>query len=823
MSCSPMEIRNMSPNRVFGKEFYGNDLKGFGVNPSINQFTLCNSDEWMSGNHGGIARICGYGGDAMVKVIPFDEITSVKRAKTAGIFPTAIELVAADKKYFFTSFLSRDEAIKLIEDGWEEHGNGSKAMSDQQDLRSELIDEEPEIVDAEDSDEVIPPGDEPETRLRNTGDATPKQFNRSHNIETEVSVTPSSVQDAVDEDTAVVENTDCSSSRKALPWEVEDADAPDVPDGFTLAAESAFPIKVDEFFSLFFSDDALPFLESYHKKCGDKDLKCTTWKPHDQLGYAREVSFQHPIKIYFGARFGSCNEVQNFRVYKNSHLVVKTSQEINDVPYGDYFRVEGLWDVVADSNGGCTLKVYVNVAFSKKTMWKGKIVAATVEECRDTFATFIEIAEDLLKQKSVDKEANSIPVVNVEAQDNGARIFDWSHHCCIISRSYGSKTIFVFQVSEPGPGICCNPAGLCCRSDADKHRRAVTQAANSPRNPSKPNLNFRAVHKSYSSIFFSNIPWKATVQDFWDSCNQWGVVIDVYIAAKRSKSGHRFGFVRFKNINDINKLVSNLRVTWMGEFYLFADVAKYGRTNNKLEEQSGDSKPNEGMNTQLVRDNANVFQSFNSYAKAVLSNKSVGVSGNNDASEILEDHFDGDRRNDTIEDNADISPSTNVYLDVNQNTSIPEVVEDLSSLDRSSDKAERLSHHNNGLDDLDISLRNRLLHQDKCRVRPVKAAVNDSSILSPSTPPGTVLNLDEESRSTWLDYVGPLITDELDSEKRWSYRDPDGNVQGSFSLAQLRMWKDYFPSDIKIWSYYGNVKETILLHSALKRRTKDAG
>ncbi|GKB93329.1 protein vascular associated death 1, chloroplastic, partial [Tanacetum coccineum] len=199
------------------------------------------------------------------------------------------------------------------------------------------------------------------------------------------------------------------------------------PDGFTLAAESAFPIKVDEFFSHFFSDDALPFLESYHKKCGDKDLKCTTWKPHDQLGYAREVSFQHPIKIYFGARFGSCNEVQNFRVYKNSHLVVKTSQEINDVPYGDYFRVEGLWDVVADSNGGCTLKVYVNVAFSKKTMWKGKIVAATVEECRDTFATFIEIAKDLLKQKSVDKEANSIPVVNVEARVQTPELLETSH------------------------------------------------------------------------------------------------------------------------------------------------------------------------------------------------------------------------------------------------------------------------------------------------------------------------------------------------------------------------------------------------------------
>ncbi|GJX09094.1 zinc finger CCCH domain-containing protein 19 [Tanacetum coccineum] len=121
-------------------------------------------------------------------------------------------------------------------------------------------------------------------------------------------------------------------------------------------------------------------------------------------------------------------------------------------------------------------------------------------------------------------------------------------------------------------------------------------------------------------------------------------------------------------------------------------------------------------------------------------------------------------------DNADVNPSTNVSLEVN----IPEVA-------------------------------------------------NDSSIVSPSTPPGNDLNIAKESCSTWLDYVGPLITDELDSEKRWSYRDPKGNIQGSFSLAQLHMWKDYFPSDLQIWSYYGNVKETILLHNALKRRTKNAG
>ncbi|GKC79855.1 RNA-directed DNA polymerase, eukaryota, nucleotide-binding alpha-beta plait domain protein [Tanacetum coccineum] len=58
--------------------------------------------------------------------------------------------------------------------------------------------------------------------------------------------------------------------------------------------------------------------------------------------------------------------------------------------------------------------------------------------------------------------------------------------------------------------------------------------------PNKSHPNFREEHKSFSSIFVSNIPWNASVQDLWDICNKWGVVIDVYIAAKRPHSGHRF-------------------------------------------------------------------------------------------------------------------------------------------------------------------------------------------------------------------------------------------------------------------------------------------
>lgn len=39
-----------------------------------------------------------------------------------------------------------------------------------------------------------------------------------------------------------------------------------------------------------------------------------------------------------------------------------------------FITSQGLWDVKRDGSEGCILKVYTNVAFSKKTMWKGAVL-----------------------------------------------------------------------------------------------------------------------------------------------------------------------------------------------------------------------------------------------------------------------------------------------------------------------------------------------------------------------------------------------------------------------------------------------------------------
>ncbi|CAO2834769.1 unnamed protein product [Amaranthus hypochondriacus] len=343
------------------------------------------------------------------KIIPFQEVTSVRRAKTAGIFPNAIEIVAAGKKHFFASFLSRDEAFKLIADGWSQQGNGSEEMLDRQDSKSESSSQINGVVPTETCNSESQVNDLcSHVSLRNlelstSEESKPPSGDGHDNARSAAPEVPHVLEEKL--------NVTEPSTSPPLNWNVETQDAPEIHNSYTKVAKSKFPISVEQFFNLYISDEAASFVESYHNKCGDKEFRCTSWSPHKEFGYTRVKSFQHPIKVYFGAKCGGCKETQKFQIYKSSHLVIKTSQEVSDVPYADYFTVEGLWDVQKDGSqsDGCFLQVFVNVAFSKKTMFKGKIEQSTMEECREVYATWIQLAHELLKQKNIEKGESSIP------------------------------------------------------------------------------------------------------------------------------------------------------------------------------------------------------------------------------------------------------------------------------------------------------------------------------------------------------------------------------------------------------------------------------
>ncbi|KAI3919140.1 hypothetical protein MKW98_016693 [Papaver atlanticum] len=376
-----------------------------------------------------VRHICFYSnifGYETKKAIPFNEVTCIRKAKTAGIFPNAIDIIAGGKRYFFASFLSRDEAYRAIVDGWAQHCDGIDDRIDRQDSKCEiklLLDGFPATPDRTPDNGLSTPDRNTDALLQGGHELS---FGGSNGI-VDVNIAaerPSEVEEIV-EHTEPVVAADPSSSLQSLMWTPEDADAPQVPEFFTKVAESKFEIQVEEFFNHFFSDAAVDFVESFHKKCGDKDFRCSSWYEHETIGHARDVSFLHPIKLYLGAKFGQCQEVQKFRVYRNSHLVIETSQEVGDVPYADYFRVQGLWDVkkVGNATNLCLVRVYVNVAFSKKTMWKGKIESNTIDECRDAYAIWMENALELVKQKALAKlesgisSASANPSLNATPND----------------------------------------------------------------------------------------------------------------------------------------------------------------------------------------------------------------------------------------------------------------------------------------------------------------------------------------------------------------------------------------------------------------------
>ena len=80
-----------------------------------------------------------------------------------------------------------------------------------------------------------------------------------------------------------------------------------------------------------------------------------------------------------------------------------------------------------------------------------------------------------------------------------------------------------------------------------------------------------------TSIYVTNFPEHFSFRDLWKECQAYGRVIDTYIPNRRTKSGNRFGFVRFIHIKNVDRLVRNLCTIWMGRLRLHANVARFQR------------------------------------------------------------------------------------------------------------------------------------------------------------------------------------------------------------------------------------------------------
>nr|GEZ43549.1 nucleotide-binding alpha-beta plait domain-containing protein [Tanacetum cinerariifolium] len=96
------------------------------------------------------------------------------------------------------------------------------------------------------------------------------------------------------------------------------------------------------------------------------------------------------------------------------------------------------------------------------------------------------------------------------------------------------------------------------------------------------------VSRISTSIFVTNFPYLFSAKELFHSCKQYGHVVNTFIPSKRSKAEKRFGFVRFINVFNVERLVNNLCTIWVDRFKFHANIARFHRAplnGNKFQEK----------------------------------------------------------------------------------------------------------------------------------------------------------------------------------------------------------------------------------------------
>nr|GEV08922.1 nucleotide-binding alpha-beta plait domain-containing protein [Tanacetum cinerariifolium] len=139
------------------------------------------------------------------------------------------------------------------------------------------------------------------------------------------------------------------------------------------------------------------------------------------------------------------------------------------------------------------------------------------------------------------------------------------------------------------------------------------------------------VTKISTSIFVTNFHESFSAKDLFQSCKQYGHVVDTFIPNKRSNADKRFGFVRFINVFNDERLVNNLCTIWNYRLKLHANIARFNRSplkeNNIREKEGGKHKT---YSNAPSKDNGFMAKS-NSFAQVV---KGGNMSGNMECGSI---------------------------------------------------------------------------------------------------------------------------------------------------------------------------------------------
>ncbi|GJX40529.1 RNA-directed DNA polymerase, eukaryota [Tanacetum coccineum] len=144
------------------------------------------------------------------------------------------------------------------------------------------------------------------------------------------------------------------------------------------------------------------------------------------------------------------------------------------------------------------------------------------------------------------------------------------------------------------------------------------------------------VQQISTSVFVTNFPDQFSAKDLWNTCKQYGYVVDAFIPNRKSKAGKRFGFVRFIKIFDVDRLVNNLCTMWVERHKIHANLARFQRPplyKNNNQAKIGESRHNLGVPLKTKEPN----DTSNSYAHVVKGSQSHNLDSKNIPAMMLDD------------------------------------------------------------------------------------------------------------------------------------------------------------------------------------------
>ena len=170
--------------------------------------------------------------------------------------------------------------------------------------------------------------------------------------------------------------------------------------------------SLDEFFDLFFQDEAPHALAKYQQEhIGDKNVQFSPWRAHlpetgdnATLALKRTIEYIHPLNNSMGPSEAKTYRTQYLLRYGECGMLLRNTTKVEGIPMADCFQVMDQWifqpSESADNDRSClTLSVSFRVDFVKRTMFKSLIQKNVKSETKKWFGGFVEVLRTVLEQR----------------------------------------------------------------------------------------------------------------------------------------------------------------------------------------------------------------------------------------------------------------------------------------------------------------------------------------------------------------------------------------------------------------------------------------